>query len=135
MILIVGFNSFAQNTKKPCSPNIFYDESTGSLAYTGKMNDEIWSYLNEKEIKLYDSCLTMLGLNRETVKWYTSELFYTLRKDRDYCSIKVVALREPARLINENNIPGRNKLSQPECILMITRIAGQFDEVSIQMFF
>lgn len=129
------YSTVFSQTTKPSRPEILYSSKTNYLSYVGRMNDELWSLLNEKEISLYDSCLSKLGLTRETVKWYSHELFNNLITDNYYCSVKIVSLKTDSSLNDELNSVGKNKLDGPECILVVTRIPGRIDEVAIHMYF
>lgn len=131
---LICSTAFSQTTK-PSSPEILYSDKTNYLSYAGRMNDELWSLLNKEEISLYDSCLFKLGLTRETVKWFSDELFNNLRSDNYYCSAKMFSLKTDSSLNNERDRVGKNKLDTPECLLIITRIPGKIDEVVVIKYF
>lgn len=133
-IILSGTKTYSQNINSS-NPEILHSKNTGYLSYVGRMNNELWLLLNEQEIELYDSCLSRLNLSRETVKWYSQELFSHLITDNYYCSIKIVSLKTDPLLNSEEVISGKNKLNSPECILVITRIPGSLDEVAIHMYF
>ncbi|MFM8431572.1 MAG: hypothetical protein ACKOA1_02145 [Bacteroidota bacterium] len=133
-ILLSVKNMFSQSTQKPSRPDILYNRSSNYLSYAGDMNDEIYSYLSEQEIQLYDSCLSYLGLTRENVKWYTSELLDELMSKNCKFSVKSISLKTDPSLNWESFKPGKDKLEKPECLFIVTRIPGKVDEVSIIMY-
>jgi hypothetical protein len=122
-------------SKKISRPDIMYDEKSKFLSYAGDMNEEIYSLLTAEEICLYDSCLLKLGLNRDNVKWYTSELLDRLMSKNYKYSIKSVSLKTDPSLSWEKTWPGPDKLETPECLFVVTRLPNKIDEIAIHMYF
>ena len=118
ILILISLNSFGQEVKVS-------KVDDANFRFGGRMTNELFVKLSPAEQTVYLSCLSSLGLNKDSVEWCDNDFVQKMSSDeispsQKICWKSVIGSEDEVSIIKV----GTDKLPKPKCILFIQRKKG-----------